>query len=229
MQTAHTGLPVIVLDGPAGAGKSSAAKSVAHRLGLPFLDTGAIYRAITLIMLREGIPPEESAPGMAELLESFTISFDGGRVVACGEDVTSAIRTEEIDRAVSPYSALPSVRKALLGLQRAQRHSGLVAEGRDMGTEVFPDADLKIFLTAAPEARARRRYDERIARGEDADYEAILSQVNRRDEIDTNRTASPLRQAHDAVYFDTTDCTLEQVIERILEYASVLRPCKDGL
>lgn len=229
MQTGNSGLPVIVLDGPAGAGKSSVAKSVARRLGLPFLDTGAIYRAITLIMLRHGIPPEESASGMDELLDSFTISFDGGRVIACGEDVTKAIRSEEIDMAVSPYSALPSVRKALLGLQRAQKHAGLVAEGRDMGTEVFPDADLKIFLTATPEARARRRYDERIAGGEAADYAEILSQVNRRDEIDTNRAASPLRQAHDAIYFDTTDCTLEQVIEKILKYASELRSCTDEL
>ena len=207
--------PVIVLDGPAGAGKSSVAKTVAAKLGLPFLDTGAIYRAITLIMLKDGIPPEDSAPGLSERLESFSISFDGGRVTACGEDVTNAIRTEGIDMAVSAYSALPSVRKALLGLQRAQKESGLVAEGRDMGTEVFPDADLKIFLTAAPEARARRRYDERIAKGEAADYDDILLQVSMRDEIDTNRALAPLRQAPDAIYFDTTAYSKEQVIEKI--------------
>ena len=215
--------PVIVLDGPAGAGKSTVARSVAERLGLPFLDTGAIYRAITLILLRDGIPPNDSAAGIAERLESFNISFADGRVTACGEDVTQAIRTGEIDKAVSAYSALPSVRRALLGIQRAQRSSGLVAEGRDMGTEVFCDADLKIFLTATPEARAKRRYDERKARGEDVDFDEILRLVNMRDEIDTNRAASPLKQAPDAILLDSTPYSQEQVIEKILEYVSELR------
>lgn len=217
----HNTLPVIVLDGPAGAGKSSVAKTVANRLALPFLDTGAIYRAITLMMLRESVPPQDS-PRLRRCLDDFSISFENGGIRLCGEDITDAIRTPDIDRNVSSYSALPSIRAALLDIQRRQAASGLVAEGRDMGTVVFPDADLKIFLTASAEARARRRYEERIAKGETADYDEILQQVNDRDRIDSTRDAAPLKQAHDAVYLDTTDYTFEQVVNKILEYAAAL-------
>lgn len=217
----HDTFPVIVLDGPAGAGKSSVAKTVANRLELPFLDTGAIYRAITLIMLRESIPPQDS-PRLQGQLNDFSISFEKGRVCLRGEDITDAIRTPDIDQNVSSYSALPSVRAALLDIQRRQAACGLVAEGRDMGTVVFPDADLKIFLTASAEARARRRYRERIAKGERADYDEILRQVNDRDRIDSMRDVAPLKQAHDAVCLDTTDYTFEQVVDKILEYAAAL-------
>lgn len=209
---------VVVLDGPAGAGKSSVAKELARRLDLPFLDTGAIYRAITLTLLRADIAPTDT-PVLREKLGVFRISFGGGRVRVGDEDVTAAIRTPEIDREVSAYSAIPAVREALLEIQRTQATGGLVAEGRDMGTVVFPNADLKIFLTASPEERAKRRFDERLARGEDADYDEILAMVNRRDEIDSSRAVAPLKAADDAIVFDTTGCAFEEVVDRIQRYA----------
>jgi cytidylate kinase len=214
---------VITLDGPAGAGKSTVAREVSRRLGLPFLDTGAIYRAITLIMLKENIPAENSLR-LRDVLRGFFISFDGGRVLVGGHDVTEEIRTPEIDAHVSGYSALPEVRSALLDIQRSQAAGGLVAEGRDMGTVVFPDACLKIFLTASPEARARRRYDERVAKGEPADYDEILDAVNRRDRMDSERETAPLRQAPDAILLDTTGLSFEQVVGRILEHAEEAQP-----
>jgi cytidylate kinase len=213
--------PVIVLDGPAGAGKSSVGREVARRLDLPFLDTGAIYRAITVFMLRENITPREPAR-LKERLASFSIDFAGGKVTACGEDVTAAIRAPEIDREVSPYSAVCEVRSSILGIQRQGMSEGLVAEGRDMGTVVFPDADLKIFLTASPETRARRRYEERLERGETPDYDEILELVNRRDAIDSSREIAPLAPACDAIYFDTTGFSFEEVVRGILEHTARL-------
>lgn len=211
--------PVIVLDGPAGAGKSSVAREAAKKLGLPLLDTGAIYRAITLVMMRDRIPPEDT-PELRSRLSSFSLSFEGSRVIACGEDVTKDIRTPEIDANVSAYSAIPEVRRSLLGIQREHAKSGLVAEGRDMGTVVFPDADLKIFLTASPEERARRRCSEREADGEPADLQATLDAIIRRDEYDSTRAESPLRPAEDAVIVDTTGMSFDEVVAEILARAS---------
>ncbi|MDR1021596.1 MAG: (d)CMP kinase [Synergistaceae bacterium] len=215
----RAGKPVIVLDGPAGAGKSSVGREVARRLGLPFLDTGAIYRAITLFMLRDEIAPHDVGR-LTERLRSFHLSFSGGRVTVCGEDVTNAIRAPEIDREVSLYSAVPELRSSILDIQRQGVSEGLVAEGRDMGTVVFPDADLKIFLTASPEARARRRYDERLDRGETPDYEEILEMVNRRDAIDSKRDIAPLKAACDAICLDTTGMSFEDVVAVILGHAA---------
>lgn len=212
---------IIVLDGPAGAGKSTVAHEVARRMGLPFLDTGAIYRAITLVLTRDSIPPEDS-PELRDRLKDFRITFSDSKVFVGDEDVTEAIRTPEVDRDVSPYSALPVVRDSLLGIQRSQAEGGLVAEGRDMGTVVFPDADLKVFLTASAAARAKRRYDERVAKGEDADYDEILEAVNKRDKYDSKREVAPMKPAKDSIIFDTTDFTLEQVVEKILGYAANL-------
>jgi cytidylate kinase len=208
--------PVIVIDGPAGAGKSTVARETARRLGLPFLDTGAIYRAITHVMLSKDIPPSDS-PELRAALGEFTVSFQDEQVFACGEDVTEVIRTPAIDRNVSPYSALPVVRESLLGIQRGQMAQGLVAEGRDMGTVVFPDADVKIFLTASPGERAARRHAERLGKGEESDYDDILRQVKARDDMDTNRTAAPLRQAGDAVMLDSTGLSFEEVVSRVME------------
>ncbi|MDR1515412.1 MAG: (d)CMP kinase [Synergistaceae bacterium] len=216
----QAGKPVIVLDGPAGAGKSSVGKEVARRLELPFLDTGAIYRAIALFMLRDNITPSDTSK-LTERLRSFSISFADGRVLACGEDVTSAIRTPKIDREVSAYSAVPEVRGSIIDIQRQGKSEGLVAEGRDMASVIFPDADLKIFLTASPEARARRRYNERLEREGMADYDEILNLVNRRDARDSKVT--PLEPAHGAIYFDTTGMRFEEVVESILEHAAKLK------
>lgn len=210
--------PVIVIDGPAGAGKSTVARAASRALGLPFLDTGAIYRAITLVMTRDRLPAED-LPELRSRLRSFRISFRGEGVFLGDEDVTAAIRTPEIDAAVSPFSALPVVRSALLGIQRDQAASGLVAEGRDMGTVVFPDADLKIFMTASAEERARRRCAEREAKGVEADYEATLAAIVRRDEIDSTRETAPLKPADDAVIIDTTGIPFDDVVERVLELA----------
>jgi cytidylate kinase len=216
--------PVIVIDGPAGAGKSTVAREAARRLNLPFLDTGAIYRAITHVMLSKDIPSSDS-PELRAALGEFTVSFRDGRVFACGGDVTEVIRTPLIERNVSPYSAIPVVRESLLGIQRGQRGQGLVAEGRDMGTVVFPDADVKIFLTASPEERAARRHAERLAKGEASDYDDILRQVKARDEMDTNRAAAPLRRAEDAVLIDSTGLSFEEVVSRVMEQAAkVLTP-----
>jgi cytidylate kinase len=217
--------PVIVLDGPAGAGKSTVAREVARRLGLSFLDTGAIYRAITLVMQRRGIPPSDSAE-LREELGRFSVSFSGTRVFVNDEDVTDEIRTPGIDANVSPYSALPAVRESLLDIQRSQRQNGLVAEGRDMGTVVFPDADVKIFLTASPDERARRRYEEREAKGETVCYDEILRLVRERDRIDSTREAAPLKPASDAVMLDSSGMPFEKVVSRVME--SVSRIMADG-
>jgi cytidylate kinase len=224
MRLSENNPPVIVIDGPAGAGKSTVAREAARRLGLSFLDTGAIYRAITHVMLSKDIPPADS-PELRAALGEFTVSFRDGRVFACGDDVTEVIRTPLIDRHVSPYSALPVVRESLLDIQRAQKRQGLVAEGRDMGTVVFPDADVKIFLTASPEERAARRHAERLGRGGESDYDEILTQVKARDEMDTNRAAAPLKPAGDAVMLDSTGLSLEAVVSLVMEQVTrVLTP-----
>lgn len=210
---------VVVIDGPAGAGKSSVARELARRLGLSFLDTGAIYRTITLMMRRSGIPAADT-PELRSRLSFFSLSFDGGRVITGGEDVTEAIRAPEIDASVSAYSALPVVREMMLGIQRDQASGGLVAEGRDMGTVVFPDADVKIFMTAAPEERARRRVLERAARGESCEYDATLEAIRRRDELDQSRETAPLRPAEDAHLMDTTGIPFDDVVERVLAIVS---------
>ncbi|MDR1138117.1 MAG: (d)CMP kinase [Synergistaceae bacterium] len=210
---------VIVIDGPAGVGKSTVAREIARRLGLPFLDTGAIYRAVTLAMLRDNIPPLDS-PKLRGRLREFAVSFSGVKVFAGGEDVTDEIRTPRIDASVSSYSALPVVRESLLEIQKTQGTNGLVAEGRDMGTVVFPGADLKIYLIASPEERARRRCEERIAKGNQADYDEILRQVRARDKIDSTRAIAPLKPAEDAIIVDTTELSFEDVTERVMDCAA---------
>lgn len=209
---------IVTIDGPAGAGKSTTAKAVAEKTGLPYLDTGALYRAVAWKLDKEGVAPEDGEK-IAETLKDFKIEVAGGKVTADGEDVTRAIRTARVDSIVSAYAARPEVRDALTGFQRAQAANGLVADGRDMGTVIFPDAELKIFLTASAEERARRRCTEREAKGESADYDEILKQVIERDRYDMTREIAPLRPAQGCVILDSTDMSAAEVVDAIASLA----------
>lgn len=209
---------IVTIDGPAGAGKSTTAKAVAEKTGLPYLDTGALYRAVSWKLDKEGVAPEDGEK-IAETLKDFKIEVTGGKVTADGEDVTQAIRTARVDSIVSAYAARPEVRDALAGFQRAQAANGLVADGRDMGTVIFPDAELKIFLTASAEERARRRCAEREAKGESADYDEILKQVIERDRYDMTREIAPLRPAQGCVILDSTDMSAAEVVDAIASLA----------
>ncbi|OUN24136.1 cytidylate kinase [Flavonifractor sp. An82] len=214
----------IAIDGPSGAGKSTLARALAKALGYLYVDTGAIYRTVGLQACRTGVDPEDR-DGVIALLPSLDISLGYGedgvqRMFLNGEDVSQAIRQHEISRYASCVSALPEVRAFLLDRQRqlAAEHD-VVMDGRDIGTVVLPQADVKIFLTAAPEARARRRWLELQQRGEDTDYETVLRDVIDRDEKDTNRATAPLRQAEDAVLADTTQLDLEQSLDLLIHIA----------
>lgn len=209
---------IVTIDGPAGAGKSTTAKAVAEKTGLPYLDTGALYRAVAWKLDKEGVAPEDGEK-IAETLKDFKIEVAGGKVTADDEDVTRAIRTARVDSIVSAYAARPEVRDALTGFQRAQAANGLVADGRDMGTVIFPDAELKIFLTASAEERARRRCAEREAKGESADYDEILKQVIERDRYDMTREIAPLRPAQGCVILDSTDMSAAEVVDAIASLA----------
>ncbi len=211
----------IAIDGPSGAGKSTLAKALAKELGYLYVDTGAIYRTVGLQACRTGTNPEEEG-AVAALLPGLEIGMQYGpdglqHMYLNGEDVTDAIRQHEISRYASCVSALPAVRAFLLERQRAMaRENDVVMDGRDIGTVVLPQAGVKIFLTAAPEARARRRWQELNQRGEEADYDGILQDVLERDQRDTTRAASPLRQAEDAVLADTTELDLEQSLALLM-------------
>ena len=211
----------IAIDGPSGAGKSTLARALAGELGFIYLDTGAIYRTVGLFALRRGADPADAGQ-VAELLPELRIRMTYGsdglqHMLLGGEDVTGAIRAPEVSVAASKVSAVPAVRAFLLDMQREMaRNHNVVMDGRDIGTVVLPEADVKIFLTAAPEERARRRCDELLERGEQADYESVLRDVVERDERDTSRAASPLRQAEDAAAVDTTGLSLEESLRRLL-------------
>jgi CMP/dCMP kinase len=210
---------VVAIDGPAGAGKSTAAKGLAARLGFAFLDTGAIYRALALVARRQGVDWSDGA-ALAVLAESLPLVFapegDVNRVLVEGQDVTREIRAPEMSDGASRVSAHPPVRAALLALQRRLAAAGsLVAEGRDMGTVVFPDARAKFFLTASARERARRRTVELAAAGRPADPDAVLKEMLARDERDSTRAASPLRRAEDALEIDTEALTAAEVVEKM--------------
>ena len=211
----------IAIDGPSGAGKSTLARSLAEALGYLYVDTGAIYRTVGLAACRAGVDPEDGA-AVAGLLPGLEIGMGYGadgvqRMYLNGEDVSQAIRQHEISRWASCVSALPQVRAFLLDRQRrlAEEHD-VVMDGRDIGTVVLPWADVKIFLTASPEARARRRWLELSQRGGQTDYETVLKDVLSRDEQDTSRAAAPLRQAEDAVLADTTQLDLKQSLDLLV-------------
>ena len=209
----------IAIDGPAGAGKSTIARAVAERRGFLYLDTGALYRTIALHVLRNNVDPKDRVK-VEELLPGIKIDLEyiGGEqhVKLNGEDVSSLIRTPEVSVCSSEVSALAGVREFLLGLQRsiASQHD-CVLDGRDIGTVVLPDAQKKIYLTASPEARAMRRYNEMIAKGESVEYNDVLRDVLYRDQNDSTRANAPLKSAPDAVIVDSTKLTLEETIDAI--------------
>jgi cytidylate kinase len=209
---------VVAIDGPAGTGKSSVSKGVARELGARYLDTGAMYRIVTLAVLRAGVDPGD-AEAVAGVASDVPLSVDDDRYFLAGEDVSVEIRGDEVTRAVSAVSAVPAVRARLVGLQRAlaEGTGSVVVEGRDIGTVVLPDAPVKIFLTASAETRARRRNDQNVASGLADDYEGVLADVRRRDHLDSTRPVSPLRAADDAVVVDTSDMNEAQVIAHLLE------------
>lgn len=210
----------IAIDGPAGAGKSTMAKAVAKELGYIYVDTGALYRAVGLSALRAGIDPSDSDAVTAALgLMRVELKFKDGeqRVFLNREDVSESIRTPEASMAASAVSAIPSVRKFLFQLQKdiAAAHD-CVMDGRDIGTVVLPDAQVKIFLTASPEERAHRRFNELKAKGIAADYESVLAEMKQRDYNDANRDIAPLKPAEDAVFIDSTGLNIEQSVEKII-------------
>jgi CMP/dCMP kinase len=215
---------VVAIDGPAGSGKSTVARHLADRLGLVYLDTGAMYRAVAFAALRRGIDPDE-AKTMARLAVDVEIAMDDAAVTVDGVDATIEIRGPEVTRAVSAVAANPEVRAELVRRQREWVRSGpgsaagAVVEGRDIGTVVFPDADLKAYLTARPEVRAQRRHDE-VA---DLAYEEVAADMARRDALDSQREADPLVRAEDAVVVDTTDRSIDQVVDELVALLAARR------
>lgn len=207
------------IDGPAGAGKSTIARTAAKKLGFIYIDTGAMYRSIGLACLNKGIDPGD-AGAVEALLPDIAISIvfkDGEQhIILNGNDVSDDIRTESVSMAASRVSAVPAVRAFLLELQRGfARENNVIMDGRDIGTVVLPDAQVKIFLTASPESRARRRTDQLAEKGIQADYQAVLDDIIKRDYNDTHRETAPLKAADDAVLVDTTELTLPESIDAV--------------
>ena len=208
---------VITIDGPAGAGKSSVAKEAAKKLGIKYLDTGAIYRAIALILAKSEIKPDNEE-FLREALSEIKIELRDNEVLVNDFDVTGEIRTPEVDKLASIYSALPIVRKALLGLQQEQeKYGSIIAEGRDVGSVVFPKAKVKFFLTASPEARAKRRYHERVKKGKPADYDEILAAIIQRDKNDSSRETAPLSVPDGAIYLDTSNMSEQEAVNFVVD------------
>jgi len=205
---------VIAIDGPAGSGKSTVARKVAEALGLGYLDTGAMYRSVTFAALRRGIDPDEAEP-VARIAQEIDLRLDAdGTVRVDGVDATIEIRGPEVTRAVSVVAANPAVRDEMRSRQRewAVKHGGGVMEGRDIGTVVFPDARLKVYLDASPEVRAARRSNEVT----ELSYETVAADIARRDALDQGRTTDPLRTADDAVTIDTTNLSVDEIVEAVM-------------
>jgi cytidylate kinase len=208
-------MKVIAIDGPAGSGKSTVARTLADRLGLPYLDTGAMYRAVTFAALRRGVDPDDAEPVARIALASELDVGQDGTVTVDGADATIEIRGPEVTRAVSIVAANPAVREELRRRQRewAEERGGGVVEGRDIGTVVFPDAELKVFLDANPDVRASRRSKEVT----ELSYETVAADLARRDALDQGRDDSPLRAADDAFVVDTSDLSVDQIVEKVME------------
>lgn len=204
---------VIAIDGPAGSGKSTVAKAVAERLGLEYLDTGAMYRSVAFAALCHNVDPDD-VEVVARLARQVDIRLEEGKVCVDGQDATIEIRGPEVTKAVTAVAANPDVRAEMVTRQRewAQKRDGGVMEGRDIGTVVFPDAELKVYLTASDEERAKRRSKEVT----DLHYDAVAADIARRDNADASRAASPMQQAPDAVVLDTTGLSIDEVVDKVL-------------
>jgi cytidylate kinase len=211
-------IPVIAIDGPTASGKGTVAHRVADKLGFHYLDSGALYRLTALAALRRGTDVHDEH-ALAKLAEHLSCSFSGAGVMLAHENVTEAIRAEAVGNMASVIAALPAVRQALFALQLGFRKApGLVADGRDMGTVIFPHATLKVFLTASAKARAQRRYQQLIDKGISANMEDLLMDLNARDERDTHRAIAPLQPAEGAHVLDTSDMTADQAVELVLKW-----------
>lgn len=211
----------VAIDGPAGAGKSSVAKLIAKELGYIYVDTGALYRTVGLYSIRKGFDTKDAEKVISTLPEiEVKLGFADGaqHVYLNGEDVSEAIRTPEASMGASNVSSIPAVREFLFDLQQSiAKNNNCIMDGRDIGTVVLPDAQVKIFLTTSPESRAQRRYKELIEKGEKVDFQDVLDDIIKRDYQDTHREIAPLRQAEDAIFFDNGDCNLEEGAERIIK------------
>ena len=212
------GVPVVTIDGPSGAGKGTLAAAIAEARGWHLLDSGALYRIIAVVALRQGVSLSDAAL-LAALCSELQIVFGAGSVTVNGDDLTDAIRTEDVGSAASVVAALPPVREAILTLQKAfRRVPGLVADGRDMGTVVFPDAPVKIFLDASAEARAERRYNQLKNKGLSVKFPALLEQIQERDARDRERAVAPLRPAEDALIIDSSQMSIDAVVATVIEH-----------
>ena len=209
----------IAIDGPGGAGKSTIAKMVADKMNIEYIDTGAMYRAIGWMFAKNNVNAEDSAE-VQDVLDRTAIDFDNGKIFLNGEDISGEIRTPEISKAASVCSKLPEVRSKLVALQREiAEGKSVVMDGRDIGTNVLPNAEVKIFLTADPMVRAKRRYDQLLESGKEADLNSIFEDIKERDYQDTHRELNPLKQAEDAVLLNTSDMTIDQVLDEIMKMA----------